>query len=163
MQTKARPPKNSPAPARKPTPRTASTTNASQDRTWLRRFWIILVFGAFLSGGLIFFQNYSSDKKQKKIEDAYLAVAVQTFSGNSFNVLCRLNLLINADQEEELKPYQKALEVLITATLSNLYQSPERPSLEDVQLQLRRKINDRLPEDLQVRDVLIEQLLVGNS
>ena len=62
-----------------------------------------------------------------------------------------------------MRQRQPELEHVVNATFAELYQNDQRPPLGSVRDRLLEALNTRLPERLQVQDVLIQDLLVGTD
>lgn len=126
----------------------------------LLSFWLAIGLFALLSGGVVVY-NYNDN--QEADEDAYFSVQVETTVGDEQNAICKFQLLIDPEQKERLQKRQKELEVVASAMLTEMYQGEQRPTLAAVRRQLYVAINQKLPRKLQIRDLLIQDCLVGNS
>lgn len=95
--------------------------------------------------------------------DTYLSVPVKTTVGDNHFLVGKISLLIDPEQENELEYRKNQLSAVIAASLAESYQGPQRPPLADVRSALQTAINAYLPRKLHIRDVLIEDLIVGTS
>lgn len=138
-----------------------NASHGKSDQSWLRKFWLALGFLLLLSAGVATYGLYS--KEMEADEDVYVSVQVKTIVADDQNAICRLSLLIDPEQEARLQKRQKELEAVVSATLAEIYQGDQRPALSEVRLRLLLAINQKLPRKLQVRDVLIQDLIIGNS
>ena len=134
-------------------------SDSKADQSWQRRFWMLLSFFTLISALSIFF--YAKNQQAEAEEDVYISVSVKTVIGTDQLVICKLNLLIDPEQEKGLQKRQKMLEAVIGNALSDTYQENRRPQLASVRENLFLAINQKLPRKLQVQDVLIQELLVG--
>jgi hypothetical protein len=139
----------------------SSATNGSSTQLWLRRFWIALALISVLGISLVTYGKYSVDRDED--EDAYFNVQTATIAGDAVNVRCKLSLLIDQDQEPGLKKHQQELDAVVRSVLSDAYQGSVRPSISDVRAQMLVALNKKLPRKLQIREVYVQELLVGNS
>ena len=110
---------------------------------------------------LVAYGKYSVDSDDD--EDAYFTVQTATIAGDAVNVRCKLSLLIDQEQESRLKKRQQELDAVVRSVLSDVYQGSARPSIAEVRAQMLLTLNKKLPRKLQIRDVYIQELLVGNS
>lgn len=144
-------------------PKLRSTTNRGQksdELHWIRRFWVGLAAMGILAASLVFTygQNDESD------EDIYVAIQINAKAGDDQNIICNLSLLIDPEQEKRIKARQSQLQAIASQSLVASYnENSRRPSLSSVRTQLYRDINSQLPRKLQIRDVLIQDLLFGIS
>lgn len=138
-----------------------SATKADSTQLWLRRFWIGLALISVLSISLVAYSKYSVDSDED--EDAYVSVQTVTVVGDAVNVQCKLSLLIDQEQESRLKKRQQELDVVVRSVLSDVYQGSTRPTISEVREQMLLAINKKLPRKLQIRDVYVQELVVGNS
>ena len=139
----------------------SSVANGSSTQLWLRRFWIALALISVLGISLVAYGKYSVDSDDD--EDAYFTVQTATIAGDAVNVRCKLSLLIDQEQESRLKKRHQELDAVVRYVLSDVYQGSARPSIAEVRAQMLLTLNKKLPRKLQIRDVYIQELLVGNS
>ena len=137
----------------------AAKGNATQ--LWLRRFWIALALISILSISLVAYGKFSVGSDED--EDAYVTVQTVTVVGDAVNVQCKLSLLIEQEQESRLKKRQQELDAVVRSVLSDAYQGSARPTISDVREQMLLALNKKLPRKLQIRDVYVQELIVGNS
>lgn len=131
----------------------------SADQSWLNRFWLLLALTALLSLVAIFFYVQEQDEIE---EEVYVSVSVRTSVGlDQQQVICKLSLLIDPEQEKGIQKRQKMLEAVVGGALAEAYQGDKYPQMAAVRQSLYLAINQKLPRKLQVQDVLIQQLLVG--
>jgi len=131
----------------------------SADQSWLNRFWLLLALTALLSLAAIFFYVQEQDEIE---EEVYVSVSVRTSVGlDQQQVICKLSLLIDPEQEKGIQKRQKMLEAVVGGVLAEAYQGDKYPQMAAVRQSLYLAINQKLPRKLQVQDVLIQQLLVG--
>lgn len=135
--------------------------SASEDQSWLRRFWLLLGAFAVICTAAIYF--YMDSQASEVDEEVYVSVKVTTTVGIDQQVICKLSLLVDPEQEKGLQKRQKMLEAVVSSSLSDSYQLDKMPKLSDVRDALYVAINRKLPRKLQVQDVLIQELLVGIS
>lgn len=133
----------------------------AKERLWLRRFWFFFASLTLISIALVAYHKY--DDTSEKQEDVYLNLELRTIVGDSNSVVCKLSLLIDPDQEKPIGNRQKELEAVVSSVLSEAYQGAQRPLLSAVREQLHKALNQRLPRKLEIRDVLIQELVVGSS
>jgi len=139
----------------------SSVANGSSTQPWLRRFWITLALISVLGISLVAYGKYAVDSDED--EDAYFSVQTATVAGDAVNVRCKLSLLIDQEQESRLKKRQQELDALVRSVLSDAYQGSARPTISEVRAQMLQTLNKKLPRKLQIRDVYVQELLVGNS
>ena len=131
----------------------------SADQSWLNRFWLLLALTALLSLVAIFFYVQEQDEIE---EEVYVSVSVRTSVGlDQQQVICKLSLLIDPEQEKGIQKRQKMLEAAVGGALAEAYQGDKYPQMAAVRQSLYLAINQKLPRKLQIQDVLIQQLLVG--
>jgi len=131
------------------------------DASWLRRFWTVLVLIGLCGMAAIYVQTRQAADNEE--EDAYLSLPIRTSVGDNQLLIGKVSLLIDPEQEKGLERRKSQLEAVITASLADSYQGPGRPLLSVVQKDLMTAINAYLPRKLRVRDVLIQDLVVGIS
>lgn len=139
----------------------SSVAKVDLTQLWLRCFWIALALISILSISLIAYGKYSVDGDED--EDAYITIQTKTVVGDAVNVQCKLSLLIDQEQESRLKKRQQELDALVRSVLSDAYQGSTRPTISEVREQMRLALNKKLPRKLQIRDVYVQELVVGNS
>lgn len=139
----------------------SSAANGGSTQHWLRHFWIALALILTLGIALVAYGKYSVDNDED--EDAYFTVQTATIAGDAVNVRCKLSLLIDQEQESRLKKRQQELDAVVRSVLSEVYQGSARPSISEVRAQMLLTLNKKLPRKLQIRDVYVQELLVGNS
>lgn len=132
-----------------------------KEQLWLRRFWFFFASFTLLSIALVAYNKYGSAVENH--EDAYINIELRTVVGDSNRVICKLSLLIDPEQETPIKNRQKELEAVVSSVLAEAYQGAQRPPLTAVRELLHNALNQQLPRKLEIRDVLIQELLVGNS
>jgi hypothetical protein len=131
----------------------------NDEQTWLKRFWIVFaLIGMIAVSTLTYFSSSAAET-----EDAYVSLQTRTVVGSNRNVSCKLSLLVSPAQETALLKRRPELENTINAALAEIYAQDGTPPLSNVRENLLERINDRLPQKLAVREVLIQELLVGNS
>ena len=130
------------------------------ERLWLRRFWMVFGALAVFSIALIGFQTLGKDDEDREV---YITLQTRTVAGEGNNVLCKLSLLVDPAQENRIAKRQPELEAVVNAALAEAYEGSRRPALSSVRDRLLAAINEKLPGKLKVRDVFIQELLVGNS
>ncbi len=130
------------------------------ERLWLRRFWVVFGALAVFSIALIGFQTLGKSDDEREV---YITLQTRTVAGEGSNVLCKLSLLVDPAQENRIVKRQPELEAVVNAALAEAYEGSRRPALRQVRDRLLAAINDKLPGKLKVRDVFIQELLVGNS
>jgi hypothetical protein len=135
--------------------------SASEDQSWLHRFWLLLGAFALICAAAIYF--YMDSQASEVDEEVYVSVKVTTTIGFDQLVVCKLSLLVDPEQEKGLQKRQKMLEAVVSSSLSDSYQQEKTPKLAEVRDALYVAINRKLPRKLQVQDVLIQELLVGIS
>lgn len=140
--------------------RTAAAAK-NEDRSWLRRFWLLLGAFSMICAAAIYF--YMESQASEVDEEVYVSVKVTTTIGFDQMVVCKLSLLVDPEQEKGLQKRQKMLEAVVSSSLSDSYQQDKTPRLAEVRDALYVAINRKLPRKLQVQDVLIQELLVGIS
>ena len=138
------------------------SASSTAESTWLRRFWLSLGCLVLILGAMASYQHYQQGLDEEE-EDVYFSLKTMTTAGDNFNVICKLSLLIDPEQENRITKRQQQLETVVNATLAEVYEGDNRPALEEVRKRLRLAINERLPRKLQIRDVYIQELLIGNS
>lgn len=136
-----------------------SSRTATKDR-WLRRYWIALISIGLISVAFITFNILADDDEDK---DVYITVQTRTVAGDNNNVICKLSLLIDPEQEKGLQQRQPLLVSVVNSVLSEAYTGSQRPPPAEIRAQLLVEINKKLPRKLQVRDVLLQELIIGNS
>jgi len=145
-----------PPPVRK---RPAVSAPAGSEQLWTRRLLIFLSTLAVISAAVIFhFENAAP-----AVTEAYFPVRIKTTVGANRVMVGQLNLLIAPDQEEGLRRRQQQLEAVVGQALADSYAGKLRPALAEVRQNLYDAINDKLPRKLQVRDVLIHEMLLGTD
>lgn len=137
------------------------SASANTEQRWLRHFWSFFAGLALISIALIAYNKF--DPAKDTDEDAYVSVQTRTVAGNSNNVICKLSLLIDQEQEKRINSRQKQLEAVVNSVLTEAYQGSERPPLAEVRQQLYVALNNKLPRKLQIRDVYIQELIIGNT
>lgn len=133
----------------------------AKEQIWLRRFWILFAAVTLISIALVVYQKYADAFTTP--EEVYLKLELRTMVGDNDVVVCKLSLLVDPEQEKPIKNRQKELEAVVSAVLTEAYQGTQRPPLSAVREQLHDELNRRLPRKLEIRDVLIQELVVGNS
>lgn len=131
-----------------------------QDQRWLRRFLVILTVLTAIS--LAFIWYYNHDQWAQENEDIYVTVQVKTVVGDSQNIVCKLSLLVDPEQEGGIQSRQTMLQSVVTSALAEIYQGDQRPTAAQVRQSLYFAINQKLPRKLKIRDVLIQELLIGS-
>lgn len=126
----------------------------------MRRFWVVFGALAVFSIALIGFQTLGKSDDEREV---YITLQTRTVAGEGSNVLCKLSLLVDPAQENRIVKRQPELEAVVNAALAEAYEGSRRPALRQVRDRLLAAINDKLPGKLKVRDVFIQELLVGNS
>jgi hypothetical protein len=116
---------------------------------------------SILSISLVAYSKYSIDTDED--EDAYVTVQTVTIVGDAVNVQCKLSLLIDQEQESRIKKRQQELDIVVRSVLSDAYQGSTRPTISDVREQMLLALNKKLPRKLHIRDVYVQELIVGNS
>lgn len=139
----------------------AKPTAKSTENLWTRRFWIALASIAILSVALVTYNSLSADTDEER--EVYVTVQTRTMAGNNYNVLCKLSLAVSPDQEQGVQKRRALLESVVSSVLSEAYMGEQRPPLGEIRTQLLEAINKKLPKKLQVHDVLLQELLIGNS
>ena len=134
---------------------------ASNDQVWSRRLWVSLIVFVLLSIAVTAF--YARDQWFEGEEDVFVDVAVRTVAGDEQAIICKLSILIDPEQEQGIKSRQKQLESIVSAALAEIYQGAQPPEMSAVRQRLHFAINQKMPRKLQVRDVLIQELLVGSG
>lgn len=153
-------------PRPKHTPRThlkhpgGSRKHGASERSWLKRFWLVFVLLGLGAIGLLGYQYYGG---QPEATEAYLPISTRTAAGSHRMITSRLSLVIAPTQEKALRQRQAELEHVVNASFAELYQHGQRPALRTVRDTLLQALNQRLPERLQIQDVLIQDLLVGTD
>lgn len=153
-------------PRPKHTPRThlkhpsSNSRQGASERVWLKRFWLVFGLLGLTAIALLGYQYYAS---QPEVTEVYLPVTTRTAAGSHRMITSRLSLVIDPAQEKALRQRQPELEHVVNATFAELYQNDQRPPLGSVRDRLLEALNTRLPERLQVQDVLIQDLLVGTD
>jgi hypothetical protein len=133
----------------------------SQDQLWIRRFWIFLGVLVTLSATIVVYSMRSNETERE--DNVYILVQARTLGGDDQNVLCKVILLVDPEQENGLQSRKEMLETIVNETLTELYRDEPRPGMSEVRDALHLAINRKLPRNLQVREVLIQELLVGIS
>ena len=133
----------------------------NEEQSWLRRFLVLLGSIGIVCAGAIYF--YLDSQASEVDEEVYVSVKVKTTIGLDQQVICKLSLLVDPEQEKGLQKRQKMLEAVVSSSLSDSYQQEKAPRLAEVRDALYVAINRKLPRKLQVQDVLIQELLVGIS
>lgn len=133
----------------------------NEDRLWVRRFWIMLGILVIFSGTIVAYTT-QPDKIERK-DDSYVPVQVRTQTPDGRNVLCTLSLLVDPEQEKDIESRQALLEIVVKDALTELYQGERRPDMAAVRDTLHDVINRKLPRKLQIREILVQELLVGIS
>lgn len=134
---------------------------SGNQRSWLRRFWISLTLMLLLAGAtLLYFERHGADETEA---DVYVPVRVRTQVGDDQLLICKLNLLLDPDQEKGVRSRLHVMEAVISTSLAGSYQRRLRPKLSTVRQDLLLAINRKLPRRLQIRDVLIDELLLGRG
>ena len=136
-----------------------SEHSESGDQSWLRRFLFALGLIGVVSAAVVYYyiSNYGAGVER----DAYVSVQVRTLVGAEKRVVCKLSLVVDPKQEMGVLGHQKLLEAVVSQSLLEAYQHEERPDLSDVRENLYLKINQKLPPQLQIREVLVQELTVG--
>lgn len=140
----------------------SSGKNSANDASWMRRFWGVLLLIA-MSGLVAIYVQIQTRQTEDKEEDAYLSLPIRTSVGDNQFLIGKVSLLIDPEQEKGLELRKNQLEAVIAASLAESYQGPGRPSLLAVKKELVIAVNAYLPRKLRVRDVLIQDLVVGIS
>lgn len=128
---------------------------------WLRRFWVSLTLMLLVAAATLFY--YERQRNDGAEADVYVPVRVRTQVGDDQLLVCKLNLLLDPDQEKGVRSRLNVLEAVIGASLADSYQRRLRPRLSTVRQELHLAINRKLPRRLQIRDVLIDELLLGRG
>jgi len=136
---------------------TARTEN--RDRSWLYGFFFALGLIAVIAAAVIFY--YARNTNTGPEPEAYVSVKVRTLVGPDKMVVCKLSLAVDAAQENDIASHKKLLEAVVSQSLLNTYQQSKRPELSEVRENLLLSINEKLPGDLQVHEVLLQELTVG--
>lgn len=131
------------------------------ERLWLRRYWIALASVALISAALITFNVFFPDDEEEK--DVYVSVKTRLLAGDNNNVFCTLSLLVDPEQEKGLQQRQALLTSVVNSVLSEVYTGSQRPPPAEVRTQILTALNKKLPRKLQVRDVFLQELVIGNS
>ena len=134
---------------------------ANTDQAWLRRLWGALLVFVLLSIAVTAF--YARDQWFEEEEDVFVDLAVTTVAGSDQAIICKLSILVDPEQEQGIKSRQKQLETIVSASLAEIYQGAQAPEMSAVRQRLYFAINQKMPRKLQVRDVLIQELLVGSG
>jgi hypothetical protein len=133
-----------------------------KDKGWMRNFWIGLV--TFFAVSAVSVAYYSYEPTNIEIEnDSYVSISTSTVAGDDKNVTCQLSLLIDSEQDEAIQKRKPELEVVVKSALSELYQEDQRPDLQEVREKLFYEINKKLPRKLKIREVYIQEMLIGQS
>lgn len=146
----------------KPTPLPLADTSEQaemQDKSWLYGFFLVLGLIGVISAAVIYYyiNNYVAPPEQ----DTYVSVKVKAVIGVEKIVACKLSLLVDPEQENALIGQKKLLEAVVSQALIDAYQNTERPDLADVRENLYLRINQKLPQQLQVQEVFVQELTVG--
>jgi hypothetical protein len=130
-----------------------------KDKSWLHAFFLVLGLISVIAAAVIYYyiSNYSTTPEQ----DIYVSVKVKAVIGIEKIVACKLSLLVDPEQESGLIGQKKLLEAVVSQALIDAYQNTERPDLSDVRENLYLKINQKLPQHLQVQEVFVQELTVG--
>ena len=150
------PPQQRPGAPRHPA---TAASNDDANRSWSRRLWLFLGALGIVSAGLIVY----FDQPKETVDEAYVPLQVKTTVGAGRMAIGKLSLLIAPDQEEGIRDRRQLLEAVIGQSLADSYQDRLRPKLSEVRENLHAAINGRLPSKLKVRDVLIQELLLGSD
>ncbi len=148
--------------AKKTTPMKPAPQNGrqeSKDQSWLHGFLFALGLIAVIAAAVIFYYTHNAVAAPEP--DVYVSVQVRTLVGPDKMVVCKLSLVVDAAQENDIVSNKKLLEAVVSQSLVDTYQHTQRPELSEVRENLLQKINQKLPEDLQVREVLLQDLTVG--
>ena len=136
----------------------SSRRGAQREASWLRHFWLVLGFLVLAGIGFSYLQARDYDERD---DDTFISVPVKTKVGDFRMVQGKISLLVDAHQEKGLLRRQQQLETVVAAALADVYGQAMRPSLARVHDYLQTAINASLPRKLRVRDVLIQDLVVG--
>jgi hypothetical protein len=140
----------------------SSATYPSADPSeisWLHHFWLILGILALACVGLVYF--YARQTEQPRPKEIFVAMPVKAMVGESRFVQGKISLVISSAQEKGLSQHQKHIETLVSATLVEMFSGAARPNLAAIRARLLAAINNYLPKRLRVREVLIEDMLIG--
>lgn len=137
----------------------AADREDARETSWVRRFWLILGIGALFSAGLIWFNL--SQSEEEEIKEAYVSLAVKTTAGQDQVIICKLLLVVDAKEALALQSRSKMLEAVVARSLAEQYGGQTRPPLAQVRQRLWREINRKLPEELRVQDLLIQDFVIG--
>lgn len=129
--------------------------------SWLLRFWMVIMLIAM--GGLAAVHIHAKQVNIEEEVDTYFSVPVKTTVGNNQLLVGTISLLIDPEQEKGLERRKNQLSTVISASLVELYQGATRPRLTDVRNALLASINAYLPRKLHIREVLIQDLIVGTA
>lgn len=138
------------------------TGDKGSEALWLRRYWIVLASITLLSVSLIVYNSFSVDETEQE-PDVYVSVQTRTLAGDRNNVLCKLSLQVAPEQEKGIQERRALLESVVNSVLSEAYMGQRRPSPAEVRAQLLTTLNQKLPKKLQLRDVLLQELVIGSS
>ncbi|WP_434516139.1 hypothetical protein AB6Q56_05735 [Dechloromonas sp. ARDL1] len=127
---------------------------------WLRRYWIALISIGLIAISAVTFNILSNDDED---QDTYVNVQTRTVAGDNNNVICKVSLLVDPEQEKGLLQRQPLLVAVVNSVLSEAYAGSRRPPPNEIRMQLLAALNNKLPRQLQIRDVLLQELIIGNS
>ena len=134
--------------------------NKSNERHWLLRFWMVLALLGLVSIGVVTYNLMETDDADR---DVFVSVQTRTVVGNSNNVSCKLSLLIDPEQQKGIEQRRAILESVVNSVLADAYTGDRRPPLNEIKEQLMTELNKKLPRKLQIREVLLQELVIGNS
>lgn len=150
-------------PARKHLGHPGQVRKQLEERSWVRRFWLVFGMSTTIAFAAVFYFA-TNQRDQVDDADAYVSVQVKTLVGDRRVLVCKVSLVVDDDQQSGIQARQAQLRAVMSESLMYLYQDGDsRPKLSVVRDRLYDAINEKLPRKLQIRDLLIQDLVVGLS